>query len=557
MFRKFLSIASLIALALGGVWTPHATAAELGGAVKFEITAPSSARTDEAIDVTIRAVDASGNTATGYRGSIIFATDYIADIVPMPGRSIAFTADDSGEKKFSKGVTFKKAGKQKLFVSDVTADIVGEVSILVEAGNGGTTTSNETLTVITPENNATITGDSVMISGTTRKNSRVAISLNGSDLGTVVSDDTGLFTKEVTGVSQENNILKVSLLDADNAVLASAPDVTFTKSVSSSSIYGVTITPSTTVQPSTNVTINIEAVAGLTDVTATLDGTQLKATEGASGKYSVSTIAPQKPGSYPINVSAKTLTAGTTTRDAAATLTVEAALANTGTTNTGTVLIPQFKNVRATTDKDRITFTFGIDNVPANLNNFKIMYGTGASALNSEIVTQAASSILSGGLYTWYVPNLPANTYTFKIYGQDLTGLAIQNLVSDPITATIGVASCTISNVGPIQITSDNSKSVMRWDPVAGAIAYNIYKVDADGKYTLFEKVTTPTYTLFLSQGAVKYENFAIKALCGDGTESKDYSNASRVQTGPGLVAFLVVISGFLGVLLMRRRNSV
>jgi len=551
MLKKLFSLLG-IGFLTASMWSaPLTQAADLGGAVKFEITAPSSARTDEAIDVTVRAVDASGNTATGYRGSIIFATDYIADIVPMPGRSIAFTAEDSGEKKFSKGVTFKKAGKQKLFVSDVTADIVGEVSILVEAGAGGNVSTEQEISVITPSNNASITGDTVMVSGTSRKNSRISLNLNGTDIGTVVSDDSGLFTKEITGVSQENNILKISLLDADNAVIATAPDVSFQKTSTTSSIYGVTISPNTTVAPSAQITISVEAVAGVSDMTVTLDGTQLKAKEGASGKYSVATIAPQTPGSYSISVTAQTITSGTTSKDNAATLTVEAQAAPVTTTAPAA-----FKNVKATTDAARVTFSFEIENPPANLGNFKIMYGTGASALDSEATTYPANSIFSGGVYTWYMASLPPNTYTFKIYGQDTSGQFISGLVSDPITATIGVAGCTISNVGPITITSDNSKSVMHWDAVAGADGYNIYKVDADGKYTLFQKVTTPTYTIFLSQGAVKYENFAIKALCSDGSESKDYSNASRVQTGPGMVALIVIISGVLGVILMRRRNS-
>ncbi len=69
---------------------------------QFEIIAPSTARVNEAIDVTVRTVDKDKKIVTGYRGSIIFVPENFGDTVPMPGKSIQFSAEDNGEKKFSK-----------------------------------------------------------------------------------------------------------------------------------------------------------------------------------------------------------------------------------------------------------------------------------------------------------------------------------------------------------------------------------------------------------------------------------------------------------------------
>lgn len=92
-------------------------------ATQIEIIAPTTARVGEAIDITLRAVDKDNNTVPSYRGSVIFNTDNIGDTIPAPGKTVAFTADDNGEKKFSKGVIFKKSGKQKIFVYDVSDEI--------------------------------------------------------------------------------------------------------------------------------------------------------------------------------------------------------------------------------------------------------------------------------------------------------------------------------------------------------------------------------------------------------------------------------------------------
>lgn len=506
----------------------------------------------EAIDITVRALDAENKVASDYRGAIIFVSDYLGDTLPMQGKTINFTEDDAGEKKFSKGMIFKKAGKQKIYVMDVTESLEGDVSVVVDEGTSTPIGPSGEISIITPEKNAQITGDTLLVSGMTRKNSKVNIRLNGTDLGTVLSDDTGLFTKEVTDVGQENNVLQVSLLDASSAVIASSDDITFVKSGSQSSIYGLTVTPDTTVVPSAQITFTVDAVSGLSEVNIMLDNAILRATEeGSTGKYHAQTVAPQAPGEYAVDVEAKSLTAEPVYRKALATLKVQVV----GETPNIFSPSPAFRNVRADTTTDRITFSFSLDNPPSNLGKFKILYGTGMGALDAEIITHDAGSILKGDVYTWYIATLPPNTYTFKVYALDTTGALIPGLVSDPVTATVGVQGCTISNVGAISVRTDASKSVLSWSGVENVSSYNIYKVDADGKYTLFQSTKDTSYTIFLSKGAIVHENFAIKAVCGDGTESADYSGTSRVQTGPGMIAFLVVISGLLAVMILRRRS--
>ena len=71
-------------------------------AVRLEISAPTTTRVGEAIDVTVRAIDKDSKVVTNYRGSVIFSTDNVGDTVPAPGKTVTFAADDNGEKKFSK-----------------------------------------------------------------------------------------------------------------------------------------------------------------------------------------------------------------------------------------------------------------------------------------------------------------------------------------------------------------------------------------------------------------------------------------------------------------------
>lgn len=80
---------------------------------------------------------------------------------------------------------------------------------------------------------------------------------------------------------------------------------------------------------------------------------------------------------------------------------------------------PVFKNVRTETHENRVTFSFSIEPEATDLHRFKIVYGTGASALDNEILTHEAKSILKDGVYTWYVATLDPGAYIFKLYGQN------------------------------------------------------------------------------------------------------------------------------------------
>ncbi len=184
--------------------------------------------------------------------------------------------------------------------------------------------------------------DTVTISGKTRKNSKVNIKLNGQVMGTpVLSDEFGLFTKNLIDISQETNILTAELIDGDNAVLASSPEIKFTRSVSSISIYAVTINPSATVESSSPINILIDATPGLMELSMNIDGSILIAKESSSGKYSIQTVAPQKPGIYKLPIMQKDALGQNKTSDSPTALTVTEKVVIIPD-----VIPPTFKNIK-------------------------------------------------------------------------------------------------------------------------------------------------------------------------------------------------------------------
>ncbi len=517
----------------------------------FTLTTPDSAKTGEAIDVTVEARDKDDKVISTYHGSVFFQapSDFNATL-PSQGKAILFTESDKWVKKLSKAVIFKKVWEQSLEVSDAVEDASGKKSIRVDAATDTSTASGkqDSITIITPANNDILNmGDFITVSGYSKKNSKVNIKLNGSDIATVPTDENWLYSKTLPTLTQQSNIIVTELLDGTNKVTSST-QVRFSLSNTNPVLNSLTIAPNATIEISTPITLTIDADPGLSEVSITLDGSVIIAKEGVSGKYIAQTVAPSKVGSYPLTINLKNTLSQWTSKPNAGMLTV-----------TAKPLPPaaKFTNVKAEMQWKRIVFTFGIENLPPNLTQFKIAYGMSSDSLSEQVITKNIKEMqTTDGKYSWYIDNLESKNYTFRIFGMKADQSLITDLSSEAITMMIGTPGCTIGNVGDIHVQSTQDKSVLSWMSVSGALSYNIYRYTAAWDPEFIQNTKDTSYILFLSSGAVIHEDFGVKALCDEKTESADMTKVSKVQTGPWALAIIVVISALLAIFIMRRKTS-
>lgn len=243
-------------------------------------------------------------------------------------------------------MTFKRIGNQELAVTEAREDATGTITIRVDEGNTTEpTTTGEAITITTPEKGTTLTTDTYIMSGKTKKNSKVVIKMNGTELGTTQSDDAGMYTFTIKSITQQSNILTASILDGTNTVVGTT-ETSFSFGIKAPAFYSLTITPTIEVDASTGVTFMVDAEPGLSEVTVTIDGTVLKALENTPGKYSIATMSPAKSGSYPVQVNLKNIISQVTNKPDAGTLTVKEPLAP---------IVPEapkslFKDVKLTTE---------------------------------------------------------------------------------------------------------------------------------------------------------------------------------------------------------------
>src|SRR5258708_5675678 len=112
---------SSIAATQSGITATAAVATHLA------ISAPANVSNGVAFSVTVTALDAYGNIATGYLGTIHFTSSDHNAILPS---NYTFVAGDAGVHTFT--VTFKNSGTQTLTATDTrTGSIKGSASVRV------------------------------------------------------------------------------------------------------------------------------------------------------------------------------------------------------------------------------------------------------------------------------------------------------------------------------------------------------------------------------------------------------------------------------------------
>ena len=563
LFAALLSLAFLL---------PQPAVFAAGKVAKFSLTVNQSAKVGEALDLTVKALDKDGGTVADYAGTVYVTVDNDSKATLPYAEGYTFVSADQGAKTFSKGLAFSKAGNMTVSVIDIDDDkIEGTAKVNVTEGDSGPgVTGNEAVTISSPEAGGTVSGTETDVVGTTKKNSKFQVFLNGKKSGEGQSDDKGAILYKLKGIDQEQNVLEVKVLDGSDKEAGTSGKISFSVAADKGPEFkSVTIKEGNTVKAGTVLNVTVAAEPKLKEVSVSFgDSVEVfkEQTSGVTagdvtvggvseGLYVGTVTAPSAAGSYPLDVTLTNDMGKKTVKTAAVTVTVTE--------------VPKiaYENVKIESGDKKVTFTFDVLNEPESVSKYKFSYGTESGALTKESVTFEKAKIAvvgtgasaSGSTYKWYVDGLEnPGKYYFKIAAVDVAGSPVSSTESDVFEADLALnaaGKCSIANVSGLKVSKTEDQSVLSWDSIPEALSYNVYKKDASGAYVLIENVKVTSYTIHLAKDAVKYKDFAVKAVCSDATtESADYAEATRVQTGPAQVIALLSLALGIGFFITRRR---
>lgn len=309
----------------------------------FKVTIdPESAAIWEALDVTIEAVDKSGETVTDYIGTIIVfsETDKEAEFPnELSENTYEFSPSDGWIIKFENAVKFKNPGKQSIHVYDLADDtVMWMAEVDITASDEPTVVD---ISLVSPENGITIGTNSVKVSGTTKKNHRVVITIDNSEEISTTSNSEWMFKKEVSNLQDGQHTFQASVLDADNKKVGESNIVSVRISASAPKLLSIKVTPVDQVEAESEVSVEVISDKWLSSVWVIINDVLTSLQETKEWVYLGKTRAPKEEWLYAVDVTLKSELWIETKEMAVAQLNVTPALnAPEQETNTWTVQEP-------------------------------------------------------------------------------------------------------------------------------------------------------------------------------------------------------------------------
>lgn len=272
----------------------------------FEIDiSPKQAKVGDAVDITIKALDASGNVFRDYAWDIlIFSdTDLRAEFPwVLSDNTYKFKTTDQWVVKFENAVKFSQSWKQFINVYDSANEDVFGIGEITISTTDVASVSNTEIVINNPSSGTTIGNSTIKVTGKTEKNYAVEITLNASEKFETISNGEWMFDVEITGLESWQNSLVATILDAEGTIIGTSQEVIVNFDDLVPLIRSIKTTPENTIEAESSFDIEITSNPWLNEVKVILDDFIQTLQEWPAGTYKASLTAPKIEGNYKIDV---------------------------------------------------------------------------------------------------------------------------------------------------------------------------------------------------------------------------------------------------------------
>ena len=272
----------------------------------YEVTVnPETVSIWEAVDLNIEAVDKDGNVITDYEGTILIYSQSDKD-AELPNSleesTYTFKLSDEWSIKFENAVRFKEKWLNDIHVYDLEDDSdsvvwIAEVQVVEEI-----VSQNVDISILAPESGITIGKDEITVSWKTNKNHQVKIVLNGKNEVLTTSDNDWMYEKVIENLPDGKSSIKAIVLDSDDNEIWNSKEVQITSDASVPTFNTIKILPSEQVPASSDLTIEVYAAKGLTDVSIILNDELSSLEEEEDWVYRIEIKSPKEVWDFPVDV---------------------------------------------------------------------------------------------------------------------------------------------------------------------------------------------------------------------------------------------------------------
>lgn len=494
---------------------------------------PNPIQPNQAVDMTIKAVQADGTVVPDYIWTVVMDLEWYADpsVYDMPSNGIyQFTAEDQGVKTFSKWLVIKKSGTYTVKVSDAFTDaVVWSQLVVVGSWSWESNTWQQLIEIISPTGSGTVVeASSINIIGKSdSKRTPLQFFIDGKKIELEwETDNDGNFSVYLVDVVPGMRTIVVKLVDYQwNVIGESLPVVIDYKSPTTDQyLKSFTVTPSGVINAWDIVVIDAVVDGAVRSVELRVGDMWLYPMERkADGSFTKSLVV-DTPGLQKVDTTLIFEWGQRTIYTDRATLDVKAV------DGVGAVKI-----VNDIADPKKVNLSWIPIGSPSS---YVVRYGTSKDAMSSEAKSSSPSVV---------IPDLEiGQEYFFQVFAVDANGI-VSGKWSDIISQLIrwqnaawqqgGASSCAVVGI-KVRTQRVNWEYFLTWNAVPGATSYSIYRSEfmvnsIDQMQRIWDSAIPQfSYPFDMTAKTNQYAYYSVMANCTDGT-SLQVDDIKKIHVWP------------------------
>jgi hypothetical protein len=491
---------------------------------------------NEAVDITVQAVDVRGEIIEDYDGDIFMEVENTRERdVTLPADGVyTFQAVDQWSKIFNKWLVFKKEGTYKFRVYEVL-DPSNEGTVEVVVKGEGASDGKQSITIASPTSGSIEQNSTINVIGTSKfPNSPIEFYVDNKKVQDTITESDGSFSTYLSKISVGSHSLTIKIVDIDGNTLGESEVVPFSYKTADLNLYKSIVTTPANPEAGQTITATVTALDTVSSVEMIIDGQTYVMDKLDAGVYTKS-FKLSDIGEYPIDLN---ITAGESTRSYQKVKSI--------TTTASTAAITSIKYSRDPKKLEQVSLQWSIK---WEFASYRVMYGTDNKSLSQNITattTNAQVTLDPSKTYYLQVQWLDASGQLKGKASQIITIPAADN--SDPIHPSAGT--CNVAGI-VISAIQSGGNYYITWPSIAGVDKYTIYKSDKPNTpVAQATKVAETVENTFLYPFDPKaptetYSYYTVQATCNDGTVVT-VDETKKIQVWPVQNIALVLLAAML-----------
>ncbi len=515
---------------------------------------------NEAVDVTIKAVDKDGNTISSYVWDALLEIEWLTDSdVTYPNNGIvSFVASDQWEKRFNKWLIVKKEWDYKLTVRGILDDYEGSTSITINKWSSDNDVSG--VIISSPVESGIESNSNVNIVWTAKEfpNSPFKLFVDGKESTPSNTNEDGNFSLYTDTLSNGDHTVQIKIFNSSDDIVAKSDEISFQVQQSTwPSFKSISVSPSSWTKENDRIDVTVNTNDETRVVELIIWSNSFFMEKVSDWKFTKS-LKINKNGTYDIDLKLSSDNGNKTFTKVETITILPSSFANNQDVDFDSTFL--IKNLKYTYLKDskkyNLTWNYEWDMTKFMVLIWKDRDNLVQSAMIKELVNTNNFS---------FVP-VETDSYFVQVYGVDNSD-TIAGTPSDivylsaPVEYKNSSSTCIVDSIN-VDTTKIWDKHYLVWDKIKWVDRYIVYSSDSISNnistMTKIWETSQNRFEFYYDKSATNpvYKYYAVQWVCNDGRYT-NVNSSEKVEVWPiNMAIYAICISLFSYLAIKLRKNA-